>query len=97
MKKFLSVILAAVLVCAVGASMTRGTMAGFYDVELSTENYMCAGTRTLEKQHFLPIGVAPRQGIGRTVYLDCRLWMYVKPFYHQRLPLDIFRVEILAK
>jgi len=48
MKKFLSVILAAVLVCAVGASVTRGTMAGFYDVELSTENYMCAGTRTLE-------------------------------------------------
>ena len=48
MKQFLSVILAVVLVLAVGASVVNGTMAGFFDVEVSTENMMCAGTRTLE-------------------------------------------------
>jgi len=47
-KQFLSVILAAVLVLAVGGSLASGTMAGFFDVEVSTENMMCAGTRTLE-------------------------------------------------
>jgi len=48
MKQFLSVILAVVLVLAVGGSLASGTMAGFFDVEVSTENMMCAGTRTLE-------------------------------------------------
>ena len=48
MKPFLSVILAAVLVLAVAASLVSGTMAGFYDVEFSTENHMQSGTRMLE-------------------------------------------------
>lgn len=48
MKQFLSVILAVVLVLAVGGSLASGTMAGFFDVEVSTENMTCAGTRTLE-------------------------------------------------
>ena len=48
MKQFLSVILVVVLVLAVGGSLASGTMAGFFDVEVSTENMMCAGTRTLE-------------------------------------------------
>jgi len=48
MKQFLSVILAVVLVLAVGGSLASGTMAGFFDVEVSAENMMCAGTRTLE-------------------------------------------------
>ncbi len=48
MKPFLSVILAAVLVLAVGGSLASGTMAGFFDVEHSTENHMQSGTRMLE-------------------------------------------------
>ena len=48
MKPFLSVILAAVLVVAVAASVVNGTMAGFYDVEFSTENHMQSGARMLE-------------------------------------------------
>lgn len=48
MKRFLSVILAVVLVTAVSGSFIRGTVAGFSDVEVSTENWMCAGSRILE-------------------------------------------------
>lgn len=48
MKKFLSVILAGVLVLAVGGSVATGTLAGFYDVEHSTDNHMQSGTRMLE-------------------------------------------------
>jgi len=48
MKRFLSVILAAVLVTAVGGSVVRGTLAGFSDSEVSTENWLCAGSRILE-------------------------------------------------
>ena len=48
MKKFMSVILATLMVIAVSASVVNGTAAGFFDVEISTENYMCAGTRSLE-------------------------------------------------
>jgi len=48
MNRFASVILAVVLVCAVGGSMAKGTMAGFLDTEVSTENWMCAGTRILD-------------------------------------------------
>ena len=48
MKRFMSVILAAVLVTAVGSSLVGGVFAGFHDVEVSTENWMCAGTRILE-------------------------------------------------
>jgi len=44
----MSVILAVVLVASVGGSLVSGTMAGFFDVEQSTDNYMCAGTRCLE-------------------------------------------------
>jgi hypothetical protein len=48
MKKFMSVILAVVLVTAVGASLANGTFAGFLDTEVSSENLMCAGTRNLQ-------------------------------------------------
>ena len=48
MKKFLSVILAVVLLGTVGGSLVNGTMASFFDTEVSTENYLCAGTRVLE-------------------------------------------------
>ena len=48
MKQFLSVILAVVLVLAVGGSVASGTMAGFFDAEVSTDNLMCAGTVNLE-------------------------------------------------
>jgi len=48
MKQFLSIILAVVLVLAVGGSVASGTMAGFFDTEVSTENWMCAGTVNLE-------------------------------------------------
>lgn len=48
MKQFLSVILAVVLVSAVGGSLVSGTAARFFDTEVSTENEMCAGTRSLE-------------------------------------------------
>lgn len=48
MKQFLSVILAVVLVAAVGGSAVSGTVAGFFDTEVSAENYMCAGTVNLE-------------------------------------------------
>lgn len=43
MKKFLSVILVVVLLLAVGSSVASGTMAGFFDTEVSTDNYMHAG------------------------------------------------------
>lgn len=42
MNKFVSVIMAVVLVCAVGGSMVNGTMASFFDTEVSTDNYMHA-------------------------------------------------------
>ncbi len=48
MKKFLSVIMAVGLVTAVSASVASGTLGGFYDTEVSTGSYMCAGSRTLE-------------------------------------------------
>jgi len=48
MKKFASVIVAVVLVVAVGSSVVSGTMAGFYDVEHSIDNHMQSGTRMIE-------------------------------------------------
>jgi len=47
MKQFLSLILAVVLVLAVGGSLASGTMAGFFDVEHSIENRMHAGYQNL--------------------------------------------------
>ena len=47
MKKFLSVILAVVLMLAVGSSVASGTMAGFFDTEVSTDNYMHASYMNL--------------------------------------------------
>ena len=48
MKNFLSVILVLVLMVAVSGSVVNGTMAGFFDTEVSTENLMCAGNRLVE-------------------------------------------------
>ncbi|HEY91731.1 MAG TPA: hypothetical protein G4O07_07840 [Dehalococcoidia bacterium] len=48
MKRFLSVIMAVVLVTATGGLLVNGTMASFFDTEASSENYMCAGTVNLE-------------------------------------------------
>jgi hypothetical protein len=48
MKQFLSAILAVVLVGAVGGTLVSGTWASFVDTEVSTGNYMCAGTRVLD-------------------------------------------------
>lgn len=48
MKQFLSVILVLVLMVAVSGSVVNGTMAGFFDSEVSTENLMCAGNRMIE-------------------------------------------------
>ena len=48
MKRFMSVILALVVVSAVGASFANGVFASFLDTEISTDNYMCAGKRDLE-------------------------------------------------
>jgi len=48
MKRFMSVILAGVLVVAVGGSVVNGTMAGFFDVEHSIDNHMQSGTRMIE-------------------------------------------------
>jgi hypothetical protein len=47
MKNFLSVIVAVVLVLAVGGAVANGTMASFLDTQVSTENQMCAGTLIL--------------------------------------------------
>jgi len=47
-KQFSSVILSVMLVTGVGGLLANGTMASFFDTEVSTENEMCAGTRTLE-------------------------------------------------
>jgi len=71
MKQFMSVILAVVLVASVGGSLVSGTMAGFFDVEQSTDNYMCAGTRCLEVSGG-PIVVEhawPASGTKRSIYL----------------------------
>ena len=48
MKRFVSVILAVLLVAAVTGSTLKGTVAGFSDTEVSEENYLCAGTVNLE-------------------------------------------------
>ncbi|MFC1864809.1 hypothetical protein ACFLYG_03170 [Chloroflexota bacterium] len=48
MRQLLSVIMAVVLVCAVGGSLASGTMASFLDTEVTTNNYMCAGSRLLD-------------------------------------------------
>lgn len=48
MRQFLSVILVVVLVSAVGGSLAEGTLANFFDTEVSTENLFHAGTRNLE-------------------------------------------------
>lgn len=48
MGKFSSIVLALVLTAAVGASAVSGTMASLHDIEISDENYMCAGTVNLE-------------------------------------------------
>jgi predicted ribosomally synthesized peptide with SipW-like signal peptide len=48
MKHLLSLILAVMLVGAVAGTVATGTFAGFSDTEVSTENWMCAGTRILE-------------------------------------------------
>ena len=48
MKKFMSLILATVLVIAVISATFTGVVAGFYDVEHSTDNYLCAATKCLE-------------------------------------------------
>ncbi|MFC1983928.1 hypothetical protein ACFLVO_02830 [Chloroflexota bacterium] len=48
MKQFLSVILVAVLVLAVGSSLVNKTMASFFDIEVSTENHMQSAARMLE-------------------------------------------------
>ncbi len=48
MKPFVSVILVAVLVLAVAGSLVNGTMASFFDIEISTENHMQSGVRMLE-------------------------------------------------
>jgi len=48
MKQFLSIILVAVLILAVGSSLANKTMASFFDVEFSTDNHMQSGTRMLE-------------------------------------------------
>jgi len=48
MRQFLSVILVVVLVSAVGGSLAEGTLANFFDTEVSTENHFHAGTRSLE-------------------------------------------------
>lgn len=58
MKRFMSVILAGVLVIAVGTSLMTGTLASFLDTEVSTDNYMHAGTRTIELSGG-PIEVTP--------------------------------------
>ena len=46
-KPFLPVVMSMVLVVAVGSSVANGTMASFFDTEVSTNNEMCAGTRIL--------------------------------------------------
>ena len=48
MKNFLSVILAIVLVIGVGGSLVSGTMAAFFDFEVSTDNHMQSGVRMIE-------------------------------------------------
>ncbi len=53
MKQLLSVIMAVVLIGAVGGAVAGGTFGGvpvegFNDTEMSTDNYMCAGSRILE-------------------------------------------------
>ncbi|MDD4875830.1 MAG: hypothetical protein PHQ86_01670 [Dehalococcoidales bacterium] len=48
MKSLWLSILAIILIAAVGSSIANGTMASFFDTEVSTQNYMCAGTRCLE-------------------------------------------------
>ena len=48
MKPFLSVILALVLMVAVSGSVVNGTMAGFFDTEVSTGNKMTSGTLLIE-------------------------------------------------
>ena len=48
MKNFLSVILVLVLMVAVSGSVVNGTMASFFDTEVSTENHMQSGVRMLE-------------------------------------------------
>ena len=48
MKQLLTVILAVVLVVAVGGSLVNGTLASFFDTEVSSGNQFHAGTRSLE-------------------------------------------------
>jgi len=48
MKPMLTVALAVVMVVAVGGSLVNGTLASFFDTEVSTENHFHAGTRSLE-------------------------------------------------
>jgi len=48
MRQLLTVIMAVVLVAGVAGSAVSGTMAGFFDTEVSTDNEMRAGTRILE-------------------------------------------------
>ena len=48
MRQFLSVILALLMVVAVAGSLINGTMANFFDTEVSAENHFHAGTRSLE-------------------------------------------------
>ena len=48
MKQFMTAALTTVLVVTVGGSVAGGTMAGFFDTELSKDNEFGAGTRNLE-------------------------------------------------
>lgn len=47
MKPFISIMLVGILVVAVGSSAMGGTMASFFDAEVSTENHMQSGTRMI--------------------------------------------------